>query len=241
MKLDAHFDDLKGQSVFVTGGGSGIGAWLTEGFVSQGAKVAFVQRSDATELCDRLEAEYQNRPLFMACDITNIEALRTAIQQARDAHGPITVLVNNAASDNRHGLHEYSVDDWDPLDGHQSAAAFLFTAQEVAGDMRAAGHGSIINFSSISYMMGKCRLPGLCGGEIGDHRPDPRAGARTRRRQHPGQCADARLGADRTAARPLGDPGGSRGALGKTVPEAGDSSRRTSLRRRCSSPPQPPA
>ena len=158
MKLDAHFDDLRGQSVFVTGGGSGIGAWLTEGFVAQGAKVAFVQRSDATELCDRLEAEYQNRPLFMACDITNIEALRTAIQQARDAHGPITVLVNNAASDNHHGLHEYSVDDWDRSMAINLRPHF-FTAQEMAGDMRAVGHGSIINFSSISYMMGNAGYP----------------------------------------------------------------------------------
>lgn len=158
MKLDAHFDDLKGQSVFITGGGSGIGAWLTEGFVAQGAKVAFVQRSDATELCDRLEAEHQNRPLFIACDITNIDALRSAIQQARDANGPITVLVNNAASDNRHGLHDYSVDDWDRSMAINLRPHF-FTAQEVAGDMRAAGHGSIINFSSISYMMGNDGYP----------------------------------------------------------------------------------
>ena len=112
MKLNAQFNDLKGQSVFITGGGSGIGAWLTEGFVAQGAKVAFVQRSDATELCDRLEAQYGNRPLFMACDIMDIDALLAAIRDARAANGPITVLVNNAASDNRHSLHEYSVEDW---------------------------------------------------------------------------------------------------------------------------------
>ncbi|MEX3007170.1 SDR family NAD(P)-dependent oxidoreductase [Hoeflea sp. TYP-13] len=158
MKLDAHFDDLKGQSVFITGGGSGIGAWLTEGFVSQGAKVAFVQRSDATELCDRLEAEYGNRPLFMACDITDIDALHKSIRTAREANGPITILVNNAASDNRHGLHEYSVDDWDQAININLRPHF-FTAQEVAGDMRAAGHGSIINFSSISYMMGNAGYP----------------------------------------------------------------------------------
>ena len=158
MKLDAHFDDLKGQSVFVTGGGSGIGAWLTEGFVTQGAKVAFVQRSDATELCDRLEAEHQNRPLFMPCDITNIDALRATIQQAREAQGPITVLVNNAASDTRHELHEYSVDDWD-RSFNINLRPHFFTAQEVADDMRAAGYGSIINFSSISYMMGNAGYP----------------------------------------------------------------------------------
>jgi NAD(P)-dependent dehydrogenase (short-subunit alcohol dehydrogenase family) len=158
MKLDAHFDDLKGQSVFITGGGSGIGAWLTEGFVSQGAKVAFVQRSDATELCDRLEKKHGNRPLFMACDITDIDALRSCIGRARAENGPITVLVNNAASDNRHELHEFSVDDWDSAININLRPHF-FTAQEVAGDMRQAGHGSIINFSSISYMMGNAGYP----------------------------------------------------------------------------------
>lgn len=158
MKLDAHFDDLKGQSVFITGGGSGIGAWLTEGFVSQGAKVAFVQRSDATELCDRLEKDHGNRPLFMPCDITDIEAMRACIGEARNKNGPITVLVNNAASDNRHDLDTFSVEDWDKTININLRPHF-FTAQEVAGDMRQAGFGSIINFSSISYMMGNAGYP----------------------------------------------------------------------------------
>ena len=158
MKLSAHFEDLKGQSVFITGGGSGIGAWLTEGFVAQGAKVAFVQRSDATALCDELEQKYGLRPLFMPCDITDISALRTCIAQARDAHGPITVLVNNAASDNRHDLEAFSVEDWDQAMNINLRPHF-FTAQEVAADMRGAGHGSIINFSSISYMMGNAGYP----------------------------------------------------------------------------------
>ncbi|NNK67692.1 MAG: 3-oxoacyl-ACP reductase, partial [Rhodobacteraceae bacterium] len=46
--IDASFSDLKDASVFITGGGSGIGAFLTEGFLAQGAKVGFVQRSDAS-------------------------------------------------------------------------------------------------------------------------------------------------------------------------------------------------
>ncbi len=85
------FPDLAGASVFITGGGSGIGAALTEGFLRQGASVAFVQRSDATEFCDRLESATGNRPLFIACDITGTEALRDAIGQASAAHGPIRV------------------------------------------------------------------------------------------------------------------------------------------------------
>ena len=72
------FHDLKGASVFITGGGAGIGAALTEGFLEQGANVAFVQRSDATAFCDDMAARHGRRPLFIACDITDIAALQNA-------------------------------------------------------------------------------------------------------------------------------------------------------------------
>ena len=71
MKETATFHDLAGASVFITGGGSGIGASLTEGFLEQGAKVAFVGRSDATAFCDEMEARHGARPHFMQCDITD--------------------------------------------------------------------------------------------------------------------------------------------------------------------------
>lgn len=153
MTLPATYHDLEDKSVYITGGGSGIGAWLTEGFVAAGCKVAFVQRSDATELCDRLEADYGTRPFFVACDITDIDAMRASIEQAKDAHGPIDVLVNNAASDQRHELEGYSVEEWDQALNINLRPHF-FAAQAVAPDMRARKSGSIINFSSIGYMMG---------------------------------------------------------------------------------------
>lgn len=107
------FPDLSGASVFITGGGSGIGANLTEGFLRQGAKVAFVGRSDATAFVDRMEAETGNRPLFIQCDITDIAALQSAIEQSAEAHGPIGVLVNNAANDQRHSTEEVTEEFWD--------------------------------------------------------------------------------------------------------------------------------
>lgn len=153
MKFSATFHDLRGKSVFITGGGSGIGEYLTEGFVAQGARVAFVQRSDATSLCDRLEKEHGERPLFIKCDVTDIPALRSAIAQAADAHGDIEVLVNNAAWDNRHTLDELTVEQWDYMQNVNIRHHF-FAVQAVAAGMRKAGGGSIINYSSISYMMG---------------------------------------------------------------------------------------
>jgi NAD(P)-dependent dehydrogenase (short-subunit alcohol dehydrogenase family) len=152
------FPDLRGASVFITGGGSGIGASLTEGFLAQGARVAFVQRSDAGAFCDEMEETYGNRPLFLPCDITDIAALKSAISDASAAHGPVTVLVNNAANDKRHTTGEVDEAFWD-WSIAINLKAYFFAAQAAIPAMQAAGGGSIINFSSISYMMGNAGYP----------------------------------------------------------------------------------
>jgi galactose dehydrogenase len=149
----ATFHDLSGQSVYITGGGSGIGAALTEGFLEQGARVAFVQRSDASAFVEEVAERHGSRPLFMPCDITDIAALRRTVAQAAEAHGAITVLINNAANDARHDFEGYTPEQWDAAQAVNLRPHF-FTAQAVAPGMRAAGGGSVINFSSISYMMG---------------------------------------------------------------------------------------
>ena len=149
----AHYPDLNGKSVFITGGGSGIGASLTEGLLRQGAKVAFCQRSDASAFCDAMQAATGNRPLFLPCDIKDITALRAAIAQAEAAQGPVTVLVNNAANDQRHDSLAVDEAFWDWSQAI-NLKAYFFAAQAVIPSMQAAGGGSIINFSSISYMMG---------------------------------------------------------------------------------------
>ena len=152
------FPDLRDASVFITGGGSGIGASLTEGFLRQGARVAFVQRSDASSFVDEMAAATGNRPLFIPCDITDMAALKSAIAKASEAHGPITVLVNNAANDKRHETLAVDEDFWDWMIDI-NLKAYFFAAQAVIPGMQAAGGGSIVNFSSISYMMGNAGYP----------------------------------------------------------------------------------
>ncbi len=156
--MQATYPDLNGTSVFVTGGGSGIGAALTEGFLRQGAKVAFCQRSDASAFCDQMEAATGNRPLYLACDITDMAALKATLDAASAAHGAITVLVNNAANDQRHKTLDVdeAFFDWSIA---INLKAYFFAAKAVIPGMQAAGHGSIINFSSISYMMGNTGYP----------------------------------------------------------------------------------
>lgn len=153
MDLNATFHDLEGASVFITGGGSGIGAALTEGFLRQGAKVAFVGRSDASPFVERMARETGNRPLFIRCDITDVTGLKAAIAEAAEAHGPIGVLVNNAANDQRHATLDVDEEFWDWSQAI-NLKAYFFACQAVVPGMQKMGGGAIVNFTSISYMMG---------------------------------------------------------------------------------------
>jgi NAD(P)-dependent dehydrogenase (short-subunit alcohol dehydrogenase family) len=105
-----------------------------------------------------MEKATGNRPLFIQCDITDIPALQTAIAQAAAAHGPITTLVNNAANDKRHTTAEVTEDFFTWM-MDINLKAYFFAAQAVVAGMKAAGGGAIINFSSISYMMGNAGYP----------------------------------------------------------------------------------
>lgn len=158
MTNPALFPDLDGASVFVTGGGSGIGAALVEGFVAQGARVAFGDIRDSRGLANDLGARFANAPLFLECDITDTGALRRAIAEAGAAHGPVSVLVNNAANDDRHRLDAVTPDYWDRMMA-VNLKAYFFACQAVAPGMAAAGRGAIVNFSSISYIMGNAGYP----------------------------------------------------------------------------------
>ncbi|SFJ34052.1 SDR family NAD(P)-dependent oxidoreductase [Jannaschia pohangensis] len=149
----ATYPDLSGASVFITGGGSGIGAALTEGFLRQGSKVAFIGRSDASAFASEMEQATGNKPLFIQGDITDIATLRAAMDRAAAAHGPITRLVNNAANDQRHATLDVDEDfyDWSQSINLKS---YFFSCQHAIRGMKSVGYGHIVNFSSISYMMG---------------------------------------------------------------------------------------
>lgn len=157
-EMQATFSDLKGKHVFITGGGSGIGAALTEGFLAQGAHVSFVQRTDAAEFVDAMEAKTGLKPIFYACDLACIETLTRVMQHAIDRSGPIDVLVNNAGNDVRHTLDSLSVEEWD--NNHAvNLRPYFFTSQFVAPFMADNGGGAIINYSSASYLMGNAGYP----------------------------------------------------------------------------------
>ncbi|NOE34170.1 MULTISPECIES: SDR family NAD(P)-dependent oxidoreductase [unclassified Ruegeria] len=152
----ATFHDLKGASVYITGGGSGVGAALTDGFMAQGANVAFIGRSDASGFVDEMRDKHGRAPLFMQGDMTDTELLHATMRKAADVHGPLHVLVNNAANDQRHALDETTPEFWDWMI-EVNLKAYYFACQEAARQMKDGG--AIINFSSISYMMGNAGYP----------------------------------------------------------------------------------
>ena len=149
--MSATFHDLKDASVFITGGGNGIGAALTDGFLAQGAKVAFVGRSDARGFVAEMDEKHDNTPLFIQCDITDIAALNSAITHATEAHGPLKALVNNAANDMRYNAMDIDEATWDAQQAI-NLKAYFFACQAAAEKMMSGG--AIINFSSITYIMG---------------------------------------------------------------------------------------
>ena len=168
MMPSARFGDLEGASVLITGGGSGIGAKLTEGFAGQGARVAFIDLAEepSQALCDAVEAATANRPLYLAADLTDIAALRDAVRRAAAAHGPVTVLVNNAARDDRHPAEDFSPEAWD-ANLSVNLRPHFFTIQAVVAGMRAAGGGSIINFTSTSFMLNIGDMPAYTAAKAG--------------------------------------------------------------------------
>ena len=149
----ARYPDLAGRTVFVSGGGSGIGAAFVAHFAQQGCRVAFVDIADepSRALADKTGARY------LRCDVRDIGALRAAIADASATLGPVRVLVNNAARDDRHALADVTPEYWD--ENHAvNLRHHFFAAQAVAPGMAAAGGGVILNLGSVAWLRGRPNL-----------------------------------------------------------------------------------
>jgi NAD(P)-dependent dehydrogenase (short-subunit alcohol dehydrogenase family) len=150
----ARYPSLKGRSVFVTGGGSGIGASIVKAFALQGARVAFVDiAQDASHsLVQELVDADLTPPWWEVCDVRDIAALQSAIERAASAVGDFSVLVNNVASDDRHTLESVTVDYWDQRMAINQRPAF-FAIQAVVPGMKRLGGGSIVNLGSSGWQL----------------------------------------------------------------------------------------
>jgi D-xylose 1-dehydrogenase len=156
----ALYPSLRDQLVLITGGATGIGASIVEHFALQGSQVAFldVDQKNAEQLVAGLSAECLHPPAFLPCDLTDIPKLREAVADIEARYGTIRVLVNNAGNDARHSIDEVTPESWDRSMEVNLRHQF-FASQAVIPVMKRAGQGSIINMSSISWIIPSTGLP----------------------------------------------------------------------------------
>jgi D-xylose 1-dehydrogenase len=150
---EARYPSLAGRHVLVTGGATGIGAAFVAAFAEQGARVSFVdlQQAEGASVAERTGAR------FLRCDLTDLAALQDAIEKLIGALGPVDVLINNAASDDRHELAEVTPDYFESRIA-VNLRHLVFATQAVAPGMKVAGRGVIINLGSISWHLGLSNL-----------------------------------------------------------------------------------
>lgn len=161
----ATYPSLRRRVVAITGGASGIGAAMVEAFAANGARVAFldVQREAGERLAERLrgaggESPDRAAPVLVPCDLTNIDALQAALAKIAEELGTVEVLVNNAGNDTRHAVEEVTPESWDRTLALNLKHQF-FAAQAVIPGMRRLGRGSIINMSSIAWVIPSKNVP----------------------------------------------------------------------------------
>jgi D-xylose 1-dehydrogenase len=155
MTSGAVYPDLADKTVLVTGGGSGIGEAIVRHFAAQGSRTAFIdiKQDESKALAGALAGEGA-RVHFETADLTDIPALRAAIGRVKAQFGPIQILINNAAHDERHPTEDVTPEYWDGRIAVNLKHQF-FAAQAVLPDMVAAKAGSIVNFGSTSWMAGQ--------------------------------------------------------------------------------------
>ena len=180
----ARFPSLRDRRVFITGGGSGIGAAMVEAFAEQGAQVAFVDfaKDDSEALVKKIAAKGLPAPWWRLCDVRDVVALQTAIADAAAALGDFYVLVNNVARDDRHSVESVTPDYWEERMNTNQRPAF-FAIQSIAPGMKRLCGGAIINLGSTGwqgkngdfplYSMAKSSMNGLTRSmavSLGPHR-----------------------------------------------------------------------
>ena len=154
--MQVKYYDLENKNVFVSGGGSGIGASIVEYFCEQGSNVFFVDidLGESEKLIKTITEKKFKKPNFIECDLLDIKKLNSIISKIIDDNGPIDILINNAANDQRHTTDDVDEEYWDNRMGI-NLKHFFFTIKAVKDGMIKKGSGSIINLGSVSWMLGE--------------------------------------------------------------------------------------
>ena len=160
IKRIASYPSLRDRVVVVTGGASGIGEAIVEAFALQGTQVVFldIQDAAANQLVRKIEGAGVTPPIYVHCDLTEAAAIKASVEGILEQFDTVDVLVNNAGNDTRHSIQEVTPEYWDQVMAVNLKHQF-FMAQGVIPSMKKAGRGSIINMSSISWVIPSTGLP----------------------------------------------------------------------------------
>ena len=156
----ASYPSLRNRVVLVTGGASGIGEKIVEAFAQQNSIVVFLDIEDdaADSLIRKCQSKGFSAPTYLHCDVTDVGALRQCAESVANNFRTVDVLVNNAGNDTRHSIEEVTPEYWDKAIAVNLKHQFFLT-QAVIPVMKEAGHGSIINMSSIGWVIPSVGLP----------------------------------------------------------------------------------
>ena len=154
--MSVKYLDLKSKRVFITGGGSGIGASIVEHFCKQGSEVYFVDINliETKKLLKKIKKNKFRSPTFLECNLLDIKKLEKIIRKIISTKGVINILINNAANDDRHTTDQVDEKYWqNRMD--INLKHYFFAAKAVIKGMKKIKAGSIINLSSVSWMLGE--------------------------------------------------------------------------------------
>lgn len=156
----AIYPSLQGRVVLITGGASGIGEALVEAFAHQCAQVIFIDIDDtaAQALIERLTAHAATSPVYYRCDLTDSPALTSCLADIVTRFHTIDILINNAGNDTRHATEDVTPEFWDRAIAVNLKHQF-FVTQAIIPAMKQQKRGSIINMSSISWLIPSTGLP----------------------------------------------------------------------------------
>ena len=154
--MKVKYYDLENKRVFITGGGSGIGASIVEHFCEQGSEVYFVDidLKETKKLLNKIKRKKFRTPTFIECNLLDINKLEKIIKDVIVKKGPIHALVNNAANDDRHTTEQVDEKYWENRMAI-NLKHYFFAAQAVVKGMKKIKSGSIVNLSSVSWMLGE--------------------------------------------------------------------------------------
>ena len=162
----ATFPSLAGQTVFITGGASGIGAEIVAAFAAQGSRVGFLDLDGENSAA--LASETPGEIAYEVCDLRDIDAMKGGLERLTARLGAASVLVNNAARDDRHSWTDVTADYWDER-MQTNLRHMFFAIQTVAPGMIASGGGSIINMGSNSWWEASGGFPAYATAKAAVH------------------------------------------------------------------------